>query len=133
MTASRVDLPAPLGPTMQVISPAGTSKETSCSTSPPPYPAVMPCTASAMSVIGIRLGAEVGIQDAGIGPDLVRRPRCHHVPRVQHGHLVAQAHDEIHVVLDNQEGPAGLVELADPVGDVMDQGRVDPAGRLVEQ
>ncbi len=34
--ASRVDLPAPFGPTTQVIPPSATVMDTSCSTSPPP-------------------------------------------------------------------------------------------------
>jgi hypothetical protein len=33
---STVDLPAPLGPTMQVIEPGSTFRSTPCSTSPPP-------------------------------------------------------------------------------------------------
>ena len=36
IAASSVDLPAPFGPTMQVIPPSGTRSDTSCSTSPPP-------------------------------------------------------------------------------------------------
>jgi hypothetical protein len=36
ITDISVDLPAPLGPTTQVIAPSGTSKETPRSTSPPP-------------------------------------------------------------------------------------------------
>jgi hypothetical protein len=35
-TASMVDLPAPFGPTTQVIPPSGTLSDTSRSTSPPP-------------------------------------------------------------------------------------------------
>ena len=45
----------------------------------------------------------------------------------------AQAHHELHVVLDDEERLAGPVELPDPVGEVPDQRRVDAAGRLVEQ
>ena len=36
IVASSVDLPAPFGPTTQVMLPAGTRRDTSCSTSPPP-------------------------------------------------------------------------------------------------
>src|SRR5271165_404491 len=155
ITASSVDLPAPLGPTMHVMAPAGTSKETSCRTSPPPYPAVMPSTVSAYSVIagrlmrvvavprvavtgvavvdpavegvdgrvisvsvsgvgvgvdvvvvvvvgviGVRLGAEVGVEHPRVGPDLIRRPRCDDRAGVQDSDLVAQTHHEVHVVLN---------------------------------
>ena len=36
-------------------------------------------------------------------------------------------------MLDDQEGLPGLVELADPLGEVLDQGRVYAAGRLVQE
>ena len=36
IVASSVDLPAPFGPTTQVMPPSGTLRDTSCSTSPPP-------------------------------------------------------------------------------------------------
>ena len=36
IVASSVDLPAPFGPTTQVMPPAGTLRDTPCKTSPPP-------------------------------------------------------------------------------------------------
>ena len=46
---------------------------------------------------------------------------------------MAEVHHELHVVLHHEERLAGLIELVDAIGQVRDQGRVDAAGRLVEQ
>src|SRR6266508_4990664 len=90
IVASSVDLPAPLGPTMQVIPPSGTRSDTPCSTSPPPYPATTPSRTSASrlapadggppevigsaDVIVVLRGAEIGIQHPRVPPDDVGRP-----------------------------------------------------------
>src|SRR5215467_1107851 len=134
MTDSNVDLPAPFGPTMQVMPPAGTVKDTSWSTSPPPYPAVTPSTTSAASVIVVIVTApEVGVEHPRVGPDCLRRAGCHNRAGVEHRDLVAQGHDEVHVVLDEKKSLARLVHLADAVGDVVDERGVDAAGGFVEQ
>ncbi len=52
---------------------------------------------------------------------------------VEHDHRVAEAHDDVHVVLDDQERQPLRVEPADVALDVLDQDRVDARGRLVEQ
>ena len=52
---------------------------------------------------------------------------------VEHDHGVAQAHDEVHVVLDDQERQTAGVQLADVALDRLDHHRVDAGGRLVEQ
>src|SRR5580698_2657746 len=103
MLASSVDLPAPFGPTTQVIPPSATVIETSCSTSPPPYPDTRPSTTSAGSppgdIVVLLRRAEIGVEHPGIAPDDVRRARGDHRPVVEDRHLAAQAHHEVHVVL----------------------------------
>src|ERR687895_634442 len=76
---------------------------------------------------------EVGLQDARVGLDGVGRALGDRPAAVEHDHVVAQAHHQVHVVLDQEEGPALLVELAHERGDAVEQRRVDAARRLVEQ
>ena len=165
IVAISVDLPAPLGPTMHVIFPRGTSSVTSLRMSPPPYPAVTPDTLSnALPVdvlsrltparrqhrhaavlvvrrllgdllLGLRIVAatEIGVEHRGVGPHLVGSAGDERAALAQHRDPRAQAHHELHVVLDNEDRLSGTVEVRDPVGEVPDQRRVDAAGRLVEQ
>src|SRR6266571_7249299 len=149
IVASRVDLPAPFGPTMQVIPPSGTVSDTPCSTSPPPYPAHTPSRTSApwpagraggppgaagsAGVIVVFRGAEVGIEHPGILPDRLRGAGRDDRAVVEDHDPPAQAHHEVHVVLHDEEGLPGRVQLPDPAADVLDQRRVDAAGGLVEQ
>src|SRR5579875_2652508 len=136
ITAISVDFPAPFGPTTQVIPPRATVSETPRRTSPPPYPATTPSTTRAGPsgiVLILPRAAEVGVEHPRIGPDDPGRPGGHHAARVHDGDPLAQPHHELHVVLDDQERGAVRVQLADPGRDVVDERRVDPAGRLVEQ
>src|SRR5215469_7939965 len=145
MVASRVDFPAPFGPTTQVIPPCMTRMDTPRRTSPPPYPATTPATSSAGrccagwedsgcgAVIVFLCRSEVGVKYPAVVADHVRRAGDHRVPVVEDGHLVTQAHHELHVVLHDEERGSLPVQLADPLGDGADQGRVHPAGRLVEE
>src|SRR5580692_8434027 len=147
-----VDLPAPFGPTTQVMPPSVTSRDTPRSTSPPPYPATRPSivstgravvlvadpaagsgTGPGLVEVLVDIHAEVGVEDPAVGPDDVGRACCHDGSGVEHGELIAEPHHELHVVLDDEEGLARRVEFPDAVGDVIDQRQVDPAGRLVEQ
>src|SRR6516225_4125009 len=145
MVLSRVDFPAPFGPTTQVIPPCMTLMDTPRRTSPPPYPATTPATSSAQlscagagdsgcgAVIVFLCRSKVGVEHPVVVADHVRRAGDHRVPVVEDGHPVAQAHHELHVVLHDEERGPIPVQLADPLGDGADQGRVHPAGRLVEQ
>src|SRR5258708_7944784 len=151
MVASSVDLPEPFGPTIQVSPPSATVNDTPCSTSLPPYPATTPSTTSTASPLGgsmfpgarsyactalLRLvvaGAKVGVEHLGVVAYQLGRSGRDHRAVVQDHDRVAQAHHEIHVVLYDQEGLAVRVQLPDLAGDDVDQRRVHPAGRLVEQ
>ena len=52
---------------------------------------------------------------------------------VEHDHRVAQPHDEVHVVLDDEKREPARVQLADVALHRLDHHRVDPGGGLVEQ
>src|SRR5215467_6806055 len=129
IVASSVDLPEPFGPTMQVRPPSATANDTPCSTSPPPYPATTPSTTSAgsdpgtagldvaVTVAVLVVGTEVRIEHLAVVAHLPGRAGCDHRAIVHDHDRITQAHNEIHVVLDDQ----------------VDQRRVHPARRLVEQ
>ena len=55
------------------------------------------------------------------------------LPAAEHGDRVAQVEHQRDVVLDDEEGDALPVEVADDLDHPVDQRRVDAAGRLVEQ
>src|SRR5262245_40075034 len=143
IVASSVDLPQPFGPTTQVMPRSATVRLTLCSTSPPPYPAVSPSmtSAAAAPLVGpviafLRItfrGAEVSVEHAGVGPDRRRRAGRDDRAVVEHRDVMAQAHHELHVVLDNQERLAPGIQLPDPVSQLVDQRGVHAAGWLVEQ
>ena len=52
---------------------------------------------------------------------------------VEHRHPVADAHDELDVVLDEEDGDAGVADAADALDQVLPLGRVHAGGGLVEQ
>src|SRR5580765_2898710 len=75
LTARRtVDLPAPFGPTMQVIEPRWTSRSTPWRTSPPPYPPTTPSRVSSASGMHRFLHrpplAQVGVEHDRVSLDL---------------------------------------------------------------
>src|SRR5207247_3605313 len=53
--------------------------------------------------------------------------------RCQHEHPATERHDEVHVVLDDDEGHTLGIELVDHRLDAPDHGGVDAGHRLVEQ
>ena len=71
---------------------------------------------------------------ADVGAHLGRRTLRDLLAVVEHGDPVADAHDHLHVVLDQQDGQAQtLAKLADEVGQLARLLRVHAGGRLVEQ
>src|SRR6188472_3513730 len=119
-TRTSVDLPAPFGPTIVTISPRptrrlaplrmGTSRK---------YPASIPSTtraSTAASLIGgtllARRGAEVRLDHAVIGTDLVGRARGDHAPFPHHDDGVRIPHDHVHVVLDQKDRHAAVAAEA---------------------
>src|SRR5258705_1257676 len=127
-TLSTVDLPAPLGPTRQTTVVAGTFTVSPRRTSAArPYPAWMSMSSSMGSA------AKVGLEDRRVGPDHRRRAFRDQPAAVGHDDVVADAHDHVHVVLDDDEGLALRVELAHERAEAVDQRRVHAARRLVEQ
>src|SRR5579859_636899 len=131
---SRVDFPAPFGPTMAVIFPARTVSEMSSMIGGPPYPAVSALvlsTASGGSAMAL-VHSEVGVDHPGVVPQTGKRPLRDDLAEVHHDHLMAGSLDEREVVLDHDDAAALARELPDRLADPRAEHRVDPAHRLVQ-
>src|SRR5205823_7359677 len=76
---------------------------------------------------------EVRFNDALVGLDHARRPLGDLLAVVQHEHGLAEPHDDLHVVLDEQDGLAAVAELTDGLEEVVEEGPVHARGGLVEE
>src|SRR5918994_2107403 len=139
---SIVVLPAPLAPSTATIWPSSTASETPCSARTGPYRAWT--SLSSRSAIrrlrlglrgtGVLVGAEVGLDHRRVGSHLGGRSVRDLLAEVEHVHVVGDAHDEVHVVLDEQHGQLPvLADLLDETAELLDLLVVQPAGGLVEQ
>ena len=78
--------------------------------------------------------AEIRVDHALVGAHLVRGSLRDHASVVHHDHAVARAHDEVEVVLDDQERDAVALAQREDVLEQLDaQRRADAGHRLVEQ
>src|SRR5262245_47844022 len=79
-------------------------------------------------------GAEVGPLHLWVALDLVGCAVGDAAAEIEHRHPVGDAHDQAHVVLNEQDGdPQGVVDVADQVGDGRGLARVHAGRGLVEQ
>src|SRR2546426_6959998 len=76
---------------------------------------------------------EVRFNDALVGLDHARRPLGDLLAVVQHEHGLAEPHDDLHVVLHEQDGPALVAEVTDGVEQVAEERPVHARGGLVEE
>ena len=73
------------------------------------------------------------LEHAGIAPHPGERPLHELAPLGQDDDRIAQLGDEIHVVLDEDEGPALRVEVADARDQRFHESRIHPGAGLVQQ
>src|SRR6266480_2800549 len=106
MARMSVDFPEPLEPRMQVIDPASTASDTSRSTSARSYPTLMPSIRRRAAMTPL-LRAQVGDLDLPIGGDLGVGAFGDLAAIVEHRAALAHALDDVHLVLDNDDGQAG--------------------------
>src|SRR5262245_55389631 len=130
---SSVDLPAPLAPMIETISPAHTSTETPRSTSISPYPAWTSSSrrsgdrgggTSRGGIVGAGLAPKVGLDDPGVAPDGFGGPFGDLLAVVEDDDALGDVHDHVHVVLDQQHGLALAVQAADLLLHLIDHRRV---------
>ena len=78
-------------------------------------------------------GAQVGLDHLLVALHVVRRAFGDLLAVVEHGHPVAQAHHQLHVVLDQQDGAAVLADLVDQFTQHHLLGGVHAGGGLVQR
>src|SRR5262245_11603191 len=123
-----VDLPAPLAPMMHTISPARTASETPRSTSTSSYPAT-----TSDSTSSTPSAAKVRFDHARVTTDRRRRALGDLLAVVEDDDALGDVHHHVHVVLDEQDRLALVVERADVGLDLIDHGGIHGGGGLVEQ
>src|SRR2546430_4822970 len=79
------------------------------------------------------LTAEIGFDDPRIGLDGARRSFGDLLAVIEDEHLLAESHDHLHVVLDEQHRLARVAQPRDSIEQVVEQRAVDAGGGLVEQ
>src|SRR5262245_35646755 len=99
MVLSVVVLPAPFLPRRATASPAWTVSDTPCSTWLSPSYASTPSTRSTAASV-----PEVHAAHVGVLADVCRRALGEDLAVVQHGDAVGDAHHDLHVVLDHDDG-----------------------------
>src|SRR5215510_1742794 len=92
-----VVFPAPFAPISVTSSPLPMSRSMPLTALIPPYETVRPPTSSS------KVASQVGGDDGGIAAHLGRGALGDLLPVIEHGNAVAQAHDEPHVVLDQEK------------------------------
>src|SRR4051794_637314 len=152
---TRLDLPAPFGPSSAVTSPGGISSVRSWTTGRPPRATVRPASRSgsliASASAGSRqrprssndaqsrrlldvLGAEVGADHLLVAQHLAGRTGGDELAEVEDGGDVAARRDEAHVVIDeDHERGRVLGDRADHAPEVLGLLVGQPGGGLVEQ
>src|SRR5262249_34434517 len=77
--------------------------------------------------------AEIGGEHGGVAADEAGRTVRYLAPLLHHDHAATERHDEVHVVLDDDERRPFRVELLDHPLDAPNHGGIDAGHRLVEQ
>src|SRR5919197_4030484 len=111
---SVVDWPLPFAPSSVTISPSRTLSDTPSSACRCPYETARASTSSSSAI----RGAKIRVDDGRVGGDLAWATIGDLSPVVQHHHAVGEPHDEIHVVLDDDQRQPQLVAQA---GDDVDE------------
>src|SRR5919204_5372721 len=125
-----VDLPAPLLPMMDTISPARTPSDTPRSTSASAYPAT---TSRSSSSGPAASAAKVRLDDARVAADRLRRSFGDLLAVVEHDDALGDVHDDVHVVLDQQDGLALSMQAENVLLHLVDHRRIDGGGGLVQE
>src|SRR5258706_11156311 len=99
IVSSSVDLPTPLRPMMDRLSPGASARSIPSNTCVAPYPAVMPFNAS---VSGIQRAPEINRTHLAVGGDFRGRTFGENRAAHQHRDAVGEAEHEVHVELDDE-------------------------------
>src|SRR3954470_23473672 len=98
MARSNVVLPAPFAPRTARVRPAPIDSAMSCRAGTRRYQADAPASSRSAS------DAKIGLEHRLAGADVGRAAGADLLAEVQDDHVVAEAHDHVHVVLDDHDG-----------------------------
>src|SRR6266571_5396468 len=124
-----VDLPAPFGPITVTISLLSTVPDTPWRISVSPYPAY----SSRNSRSAMASPSQVRVDHLRVRLDLVREALDETPALVHHDDPLAPLHDDVHVVLDQEERHPTVPQVLDDGEDLPRERRVDAGDRLVEE
>src|SRR5919108_2368034 len=136
IACSVVDFPAPFGPIRPTISPPATSSERFRTAGTAPYRTSRFRTERAGASLIVHEGrlAEVGSRDVEVGADLGGSPLGEGAALVEDDDPVADAHDERHVVVDQEDARVVVVAHgADDPREFRNLGLWQAGRRLVQQ
>src|SRR5207253_1691535 len=77
--------------------------------------------------------AQVRVHDTAVLPQLGHCAASQYFPLDHNGHPATDALDDAEVVLNHQQRDARLLNVLKVLADALDQSRVDPSHRLVEE
>src|SRR4051812_49931605 len=137
MLRSNVVLPAPLAPSTAVMVPGSTVIETSSSARTAPY---VVTTSSTCSIVHrphlggafVDLLAEIGLENHGVVADLGGSAGGDHPAEVENDDPAAPLHDEVHVMLDEEDGDV-LLEVAEQLAEITHLLVAQPGRGLVQE
>src|SRR5436309_5308767 len=140
-TPSRSATPAAAATARNAVTAATPSRAETAAGAPAPFAGAeeaqppAPPTAAVLDLPGGPSGsaAEVGFDDPLIPLDRRGRPFGDRLAVIEDEDVLAHRHHDLHVVLDEQNGPAGGAEPPHRVEQVVEERPVDAGRRLVEE
>src|SRR6516225_1844853 len=130
------DLPAPLAPSTATISPRASVAETPRTAGTGPERTSSSCTSSCTVPLHRLDGgrAEISLLHQGVLTDILGATLGDLAPEVENDHVLAQRPDEMHVVLDQQQGgAASATDFLELRLQCLGFRRIETGGGLVEQ
>src|SRR5215510_8496072 len=77
--------------------------------------------------------AKVGLHDSLIFQNNFRRPFGKFFAVVEDENLFGEIHDDLHVVLDDQDGFAAGAQIADGIQEIIEKTSINAGGRLIQK
>src|SRR5918994_4357491 len=129
---SSVVFPAPFAPTRATTSPLRTSRLTPFRTSMRPY-ALRRFSTSSTGTLPGAVPSQISLKDLWIIAHLPRRSLGQRPASLQNQDPVGDLHDELHIMLDENDRDTSVGNLPDQVIDLLGLDRIAPGSRLVEE
>src|SRR5437667_263512 len=127
MVSMSVVLPAPFGPSTQVMEPSRTSSDT------PFRASIFPYAVTRSTTLSISRSAQISFLDCRIVLHLRRSALGDLLPEVEHRDAVGDAHHQLHHVFDEHDGDSFGAQIDNPLSQLADLLGVHPGRRLIPQ